>query len=123
EVFAVTRRSGEKFTQYLGTALILARRHDQPAFADIQRGRDMPYLEHLGRLLSAVESAGDDLLDRNLERPKRLAHRLGLHAAFVRKLPLSLDVVEIQRVGVGLVGIGLRMSNEQNVAPLPQLRQ
>src|SRR5207344_1718778 len=107
DVLAFRRWRREKLAERLGPTLVLARRYQEAAFGDIDGSRHLADVEQFCRLLSTVELAGDHFADWNLQRPERFAERLRLLAALVRKLPLGLDVVQVQRVGVGLVGVRL----------------
>jgi hypothetical protein len=67
-----------------------------------------------------VEHAGVDARDRNAELTERLADLACLGAAGVIELSLLVDVVEIERVGVGLIGMRRPVPEYDHIAALAQ---
>jgi len=115
-VLAFRRHGPEERADGRRAPLVLTGRHDQPTFSDVEDGFYRAQVQQFGRLPGAVELARHNLADRNLEAPERRPQRLGLVTAFVSELTLGPDVVQVQWVGVGLIWIGRRVAEDQNLA-------
>ena len=64
---------------------------------------------------TAMELAGNDLINGDLQGSKSLSQCSCLLTAFIRELPLSPNIVQVERVCVGLIRVGLRMSDKDDV--------
>ena len=72
------------------------------------------------RVDGALEAARVGLADRHAVRFEHLADDPRLRASLVIELPLLRDVFEVQRIGVGLIGMGAAVANHDHVAAAPQ---
>jgi hypothetical protein len=116
------RRVGQELSQCLGASLILSRRDDQTAFRDINRLGDISDTQELRRFIGTEEFAGDQPVHGNSERPDRFTHRDCLLAARIAQLTLRHNIFQVKRICIGLIGIGLEVAEEQNIAASLQLR-
>src|SRR5262249_19024278 len=65
-----------------------------------------------------IERAGLDLADGDPELAERLANLLGFRASRVVELALLGDILEIERIGVGLVLMSGAMTEDDHVSAL-----
>ncbi len=99
-----------------GAALIFVGTDNQPAFGDVERSFDVARIEQFGCFLTEIKLARPNLADRNFQRSQRRAQSFGLRATFFRRLSLGVDVIQMQRVHIGQIGIGLGMANGLQIA-------
>jgi hypothetical protein len=55
--------------------------------------------------VGAIELAANHRSHWNLQRAKRLAESPRLLTPFIGELPLSLDIIKVQRIGVRLIEV------------------
>ena len=101
-------------------AVVLVRRDDEPALGEVGRRRHLAEAQQGAGLDGALELAGLDLADGNLQRAKRVAHRLGRGAARIVELALVSRILRVERIGIGLIGIGRAMAHDDDVAAVAQ---
>ena len=116
------RRRGELAHGRRAT-IVLDRRDDQSALADVGGGGHGAEAEQRAGLDRAIEHAGDDLADRDLQLAHRVADRAGKLAALIVELALLGDVREVERIGVSLILMGGAVTDDDDVAALAQGRE
>src|ERR1700722_8903835 len=110
----ILRRDGEHLSEGSGTPVVLVRRDDQPTLGQISRLLDVRETGDDGGLKGAVIFAGIHLADGNAGLTQRVTERLRQRLALVVQITLSRDVVEVKRVGVGLVRKCCAMTNDKD---------
>src|SRR5499433_4578513 len=94
----------KQLAKRLGAAVVLIRRHDEAALREVRRLLDVLEAGKDSGLVGPIVLAGIDLADRDPEPTQGLAELPRQRVALVVEIALSRDVLEIERVGVGLVG-------------------
>src|ERR1700733_14194257 len=107
-------RHGQHLSERSRTPVILVRRDDQAALSQVGRLLDVRETGDNGRFIGAVIFAGVDLADGNTGMAQRLAESLRQRLALVVQITLSSDVVEVKRIGIGLVRVRRSMTNDKN---------
>src|SRR5580692_12082292 len=107
-------RHGQHLSERSGTPVVLVRRDDQAALSQVGRLLDVRETGDNGRFIGAVIFAGVDLADGNTGMAQRLAESLRQRLALVVQITLSSDVVEVKRIGIGLVGERRTVTNDKD---------
>jgi len=95
-------------------------RHDEATFGQIRGLLDVRETGNRRGFVGAVEFAGVDLADRNAGLAQRLAEGPCERLAVVIEIALRGNVLEIERVGVGLIGECRAVANEDHKSTIPQ---
>jgi hypothetical protein len=109
-VGARLRRRAEQFAEGLGIGDVLVRRCGGFAIGEVGCFLDVLEPGQRRRLVGTVEPARINLADGNPDLAERVpeCHSRGL--ALVVEIALSRDIVEVDRLGIGLVGSGGAMA-------------
>jgi len=103
-VHARLRRRTEHLAEGLDAAVIFVRGNDETALGEVSCLLDALEACDDGGLISSIVFACIDLADGNTGLtdgvPKCLRQRLALGV----EIPLGRDVVEVERIGIGLIG-------------------
>src|SRR5262249_46059401 len=107
-------RRGEHFSKRLGAAIILVWGYDKTALGEICSFLDVLEAGKHRGLIRAVILAGVNLADWNASLTQSSPKLLRQHLALVIEIPLGRDVVEIERMGGGLIREGSAMPDNDN---------
>ena len=110
------RGGGDERPQRLRAPIVFVRAHDQPTLGDVESGLRVLAADQPRALHGALKATRVRLADRNLGGLEGLTDRLGIGATGVVELALLGDVVEVQRIGIGLIGVCGAVSEHDDVA-------
>ena len=121
---AGARRGAKQLGKGFRAAAVHLGRLRRPGIGQVRRLRDVVEPGQGGGFVGAVELAGVDVTDRRADLPQRFAERPCRRLALVAQIALSAEIVEIDRLGVDLVGTGGAMAQHDHQPAAAQgLRQ
>src|SRR6516164_2750698 len=117
------RRGAQHLTKGLAPALVFVRRHNEAALGEVSRLLDVFEASQYRCLVSPVVFAGIDLADGNAGETKTSPKCLRERLAVVVEIALGGDVVKIKRIGIGLIGEGGAVADDDNKPSAAQRRR
>src|SRR5437588_1762029 len=103
DVAAGGRLRRDEHAQRLRAPIVLNRSDDKASFGEVDRCRQGAKAHQRPRLDRSIEHAGVDLSDRNPKLAQRIADCARQRATLLVELALLGDILEVERIGVGLV--------------------
>ena len=115
-VFALFGRMRQHLAKGRGSPAIFVRRHNETALRQIDSLLNVFKSRQDRGLISSIEVACVDFTNGDTKLVDCIAKLFGQLLTLLVEVPLPGDVIEIERVGIGLIREGRAMSNKNDVS-------